>query len=386
MCCTTRPLRSPCRSEPGLNTPHPRSLHVIGGKGSGGAERFAVRLINALARRGEPVAAVTVAGGEIAGMIDPAVRQYHAPMLGSWDRWSRWKIHRAIRDFHPDVVQTYMGRATRIARLPRGRLPVHLARLGGFYNLKGYRHAHAWIGNTRGIRDYLVENGLPESRVFYLGNFADAPDRIPVGQLDTLRMQHGLSGSRIVLGLGRLHPNKGWADLLRAFAQLPASVESVPPQLVMVGDGPLRTELMQLATSLGIAERVHWAGWQADPAPWYQLADVFVCASVHEPLGNVILEAWANRTLVVSTRAQGPLELMRDGENGLLAPLGDPAGLADVLLHALNLSPEARTAMIDAGTREIDRHYTEAAIVDAYVALYTRLRDQTGKGAGFDSR
>lgn len=114
VCCTTRPLRSPCRSEPGLNTPHPRSLHVIGGKGSGGAERFAVRLINALARRGEPVAAVTVAGGEIAGMIDPAVRQYHAPMLGSWDRWSRWKIHRAIRDFHPDVVQTYMGRATRV--------------------------------------------------------------------------------------------------------------------------------------------------------------------------------------------------------------------------------------------------------------------------------
>lgn len=371
---------------PALIPTQPKSLHVIGGKGSGGAERFAVRLINALARRGEPVTAVTVAGGEIARMIDSSVMQYHAPMLGSWDRWSRWKINRAIRDCQPDVVQTYMGRATRIVHLPRGRLPVHLARLGGFYNLKGYRHAHAWVGNTRGIRDYLVEHGLPESGVFHLGNFADTPARVPSGRLNAMRAEHGLAGCSVILGLGRLHPNKGWADLLQAFARLPVSLHDHPLRLLMVGDGPLRASLGQLAASLGIAKRVIWAGWQHDPAPWYQLADVFVCASVHEPLGNVILEAWANRTLVVSTRAQGPLELMRDGENGLLAPPGDPAALADVLQRALALAPDARAAMIDAGSEEIRRHYTEAAILDAYIDLYTRLRDQSGRGPGLSSR
>lgn len=369
-----------------MNSTPPRSLHVIGGKGSGGAERFAVRLINALARRGEPVAAVTVAGGAIAGMIDPGVRQYHAPMFATWDRWSRWKIHRAIGDFHPDVVQTYMGRATRIVHLPRGHLPVHLARLGGFYNLKGYRHAHGWIGNTRGIRDYLVEHGLPAAQVFHLGNFADAPGRVPPHELDALRAQHGLAGCRVVLGLGRLHPNKGWADLLRAFAQLPESIDSRPLKLAMVGDGPLRDELMRLATTLGIAPRVLWAGWQAEPAPWYQLADVFVCASVHEPLGNVILEAWANRALTVSTRAQGPVELMRDGENGLLAPVGDPSGLAAAIRQALDLDVTGRARLVEAGAAEIERHYSEQAIVSAYVALYAALRDQTGSGAGLSSR
>ena len=362
----------------------------------------------ALARHGQPVAALTVAGGEIAGAIDPAVRQYHAPMLGVWDLYSRWKINRAIADFRPDVVQTYMGRATRIVRLPDNRLPVHLARLGGYYNLKGYRHAHAWVGNTRGIRDYLTTHGLPAGRVHCIGNFVDSPPPIGSAGLDALRTQLGLTGCRILLGLGRLHPNKGWSDLLHAFARLPESAPlplagehpeghkgakaepspiDAPLHLLMVGDGPLRKELEALSQQLGIASRVHWAGWKSDPAPYYQLADAFVCASVHEPLGNVILEAWANRTLVVSTRAQGPLELMQDGVNGLLAPVSDAAGLAEVLGAALALDAGHRAHLIEAGHGEVSRHYSEAAIVSDYLALYAELKDQsTGSGAGRCSR
>lgn len=365
----------------------PRSLHVIGGKALGGAERFFIRLVNALARHGQPVATVTVADGEIRRAIDPAVRQYHAPMLGVWDLYSRWKINRAIADFHPDVVQTYMGRATRIVHLPDNRIPVHLARLGGFYNLKGYRHAHAWVGNTRGIRGYLTSHGLPAGRVYYIGNFVDSPPRVEAAALDTLRSRFGLAGCRVMLGLGRLHPNKGWADLLDAFARLPASSRGAPLHLLMVGDGPLRKDLERRAEQLGIAERVHWTGWQNDPAPYYQLADVFVCASVHEPLGNVILEAWANRTLVVSTRAQGPLELIQDDVNGLLAPLADATGLAEVLRTAFGLDDVHRARLIDAGYAEVARHYSEAAIVSDYTALYSGLVNQsTGNGAGRCSR
>lgn len=352
----------------------PRSLHVIGGKHLGGAERFFIRLVNALARHGQPVAAVTVAGGEIAHAIDAAVRHYHAPMLGVWDVYSRRKINRAIADFRPDVVQTYMGRATRIVHLPNDRLPVHLARLGGYYNLKGYRHAHAWVGNTHGIRDYLTAHGLPVDRVHVIGNFVDTPERLAPAALDALRHQLGLDGCRVILGLGRLHPNKGWSDLLQAFAKLPPSVSGgMPSHLLMVGDGPLRKELEALSERLGIATRVHWIGWKNDPAPYYQLADIFVCASAHEPLGNIILEAWANRALIVSTRAQGPLELMQDGVNGLLAPLVDAAGLAEVLRTALALEADHKARLIEAGYAEVTHRYSEAAIVSDYIALYAGL-------------
>jgi glycosyltransferase involved in cell wall biosynthesis len=201
--------------------------------------------------------------------------------------------------------------------------------------------------------------------------------------LDALRQQLGLSGCRIVLGLGRLHSNKGWSDLLHAFSKLPATLQDLPLHLLMVGDGPLRTELTQLASQLGIADRVHWAGWQTDPAPYYQLADVFVCASVHEPLGNVILEAWANRVLLVSTRAQGPLELMQDEVNGLLAPLSDAAGLAEVLSKALTLDSAHKSRLIEAGYNEVNSQYSETAIVAAYTVLYEDLRNQlTGRTSG----
>lgn len=362
-------------SAPPDPTHTPRSLHVIGGKGLGGAERFYIRLVNALAQREFAVAAVTVANGEIARALDPAVRQYHAPMLGVWDLYSRWKINRAIADFKPDVVQTYMGRATRIVRLSHRVLPVHLARLGGYYRIKGYRHAHAWVGNTQGIHSYLIAQGLPDAQVHAIGNFVDTPARCDTSALNNLRAQWQLDACRVVLGLGRLHPNKGWEDLLRAFARLPESTQGQPVHLVMVGDGPLRKELAALADQLGIAPRVQWAGWQKDPAPYYQLADVFVCASVHEPLGNVILEAWANRALIVSTRAQGPLELMQDGVNGLLAPLSDPAALAEVIHTALNLDPTQKQQLIEAGYREVEQHYSQTAIVSAYVQLYADLRD-----------
>ena len=348
---------------------------MIGGKGIGGAERFFIRLVNALAQRDHAVAAVTVANGEIARALNPGVRQYHAPMLGVWDLYSRWKINRTIADFKPDVVQTYMGRATRIVRLPHRALPVHLARLGGYYRIKGYRHAHAWVGNTQGIYRYLIAQGLPVAQVHAIGNFVDTPMRCDAPALKNLRAQLHIDACRVVLGLGRLHPNKGWEGLLRAFARLPESIQGQPVHLLMVGDGPLRHELAALTDQLNIATRVQWVGWQKDPTPYYQLADVFVCASVHEPLGNVILEAWANRVLVVSTRAQGPLELMQDGVNGLLAPLSDPVALAEMTLTALNLDNTLKQQLIEAGHREIEQHYSQTAIVSAYTKLYTDLRD-----------
>jgi glycosyltransferase involved in cell wall biosynthesis len=296
-------------------------------------------------------------------------------MFATWDRYSRWLINRAAKDFSASIVQTYMGRATRITRLPNRSTCIHLARLGGYYNLKGYRHAHAWVGNTLGVARYLADQGLPEDRCFYVGNFVDTPAPASADALDRLRAAYGIPiQARLLLGLGRFHPNKGWADLLDAFARLPAQIGERPLHLLMVGNGPLDAALRLQAGTLGIAPRITWAGWQKEPAPWYQLAEVFVCASRHEPLGNVILEAWANRTLAVSTRADGPLELMEDGIDGLLAPLENPQALAEVIQAALALPQAQRSAMIEAGTGKLQSRFSEDAIVNQYLDMYSRLK------------
>ena len=355
------------------------SLHIIGGKKLGGAERFFVRLVNALARAGEEVRVVTVPGGEIDAAVSQDIPRHHAPLAGVWDIWSRLSIRRAIKRHRPAIVQTYMGRATRLTHLPETSATVHVARLGGFYNLKGYRHAHAWIGNTRGIHDYLMQQGLPAGRVFQIGNFVDIPPTLDPDTLSGLRQQWAIpDDALIILGLGRLHPNKGFGDLLQAFARLPATIRSRPVWLAMVGDGPLGPSLKKEAASLGIERRTIWAGWQYDPAPWYQASDLFVCSSRHEPLGNVILEAWANRVPIVSTRSEGALELLEEGVDGFLAEKADPVCLARVMEQALETDAHVQQTMIGAGRHKIDDQFSEAAIVDAYRTLYRRLTGNHG--------
>jgi len=151
-----------------------RSVHIIGSRLSGGAERFYLRLTAALAACGEEVLCVTQPNSELNPLLSPAAKHRHIKMRSIIDPVARTRIGSAIRGFDAQIVQTYMGRATRLTHIKQQRnKPIHIARLGGYYTPKGYRHAHAWVANTRGIRDYLVAQGFASERVFHIGNFVE---------------------------------------------------------------------------------------------------------------------------------------------------------------------------------------------------------------------
>lgn len=351
-----------------------QSLHIIGGKKLGGAERFFIRLINALKKHGEQVEVVIVPGSEIDSAIDPSIPRHYVGMAGVLDIWSGLRIRWIVEKRKPRIVQTYMGRATRLTHLKKNNTTIHVARLGGYYDIQGYRHAHAWIGNTQGICDYLKLKGLPPEQVFHIGNFADASTPHTPESFIELREEWNIPiNARVILGLGRLHPNKGFTDLLHAFSKLPARLHGFPLWLVLVGDGPLKSNLQNEARQLGIQERITWTGWQFEPSRWYQLADVFVCCSRHEPLGNVILEAWANSTPIVTTAAEGPLEIVSPGQDAVLTPLRNPPLLATNLLNVLNLDHAEKNRMTQAGLAKLSTNYSEEAIVLKYIELYREL-------------
>jgi glycosyltransferase involved in cell wall biosynthesis len=281
------------------------------------------------------------------------------------------------------VVQTYMGRATRLTRVPKESPAVHVARLGGFYKIDGYyRHADAWVGNTKAICDFLVKSGMPANRVHYIGNFVPEPVRVSTEGKANLRRQHGVSDDAwIIFSLGRLIPKKGFADLLDAFANLPQEISGRPLVLLVAGDGPLTDDLRSQAAALGIESRVKLLGWQDPPDAFYGLADVFVCPSRHEPLGNVILEAWNHSVPVVSTRSDGAMELIEDGVTGLLCDCKDAAGMAAAIRQMLEASEDDRGAMARAGNARLHECYGQTTIVDAYLTLYrTLLARKSGAG------
>ncbi|BAU50336.1 glycosyl transferase [Sulfurifustis variabilis] len=354
-----------------------KTLHVIGSKRFGGAERFYLRLIKALHERGEPVIALVRRDGPVVPHVPPGIPLLHAPMRTVWDPLSRFQVSRRVREVAPAIVQTYMGRATRLTHV-RGSGIVHVARLGGFYKLDGYRHADAWVGNSKAICGYLRDNGFPARRVYHIPNFIEPPAPAAREELVALREQLGIPGDALVtLGVGRLIAKKGFDDLLAAFAKLPPTAGGRPIDLVVVGDGSQRASLETQARALGIAGRVHWAGWQNQPGPYYALADVFVCPSRHEPLGNVILEAWSHGVPVLSTATHGALELIADGRDGILTPCEQPTLLAGALKRLLR-DDTARRELGAAGRRRVEppAALAQDRVVDRYLALYHRLKER----------
>lgn len=351
------------------------SMHILGSRDGGGAERFYVRLVQALNAAGHVALAVHPRDAWSARQLGAAVPHAEIAMRGVWDLASRWRIGQLMRRERPPIVQTYMGRATRLTHIRPGQGTVHVARLGGYYNLKGYRHAHAWVGNTQGICDYLVREGLPAGRVHHIGNFLDVPARIDDAEKCALREHYGIPAEAwLIFALGRLHANKGFPDLLDAFARLPAEITQRPVHLLIAGDGPLRDDLHRQAETAGLGERLHWAGWIDDPTACFQSADLFVCPSRHEPLGNVILEAWANGVPVISTRSLGAEEIMTDGEDGRLVPLENPAALAQCMEDVLAGDDAERRRIAENGQQLVATRHSRAAIVGQYLDLYRALR------------
>lgn len=349
------------------------SAHIIGGEALGGAELFYVRLVNALQARHHSVLAINVAESRISAQLNKQIAQAHIPMWGIGDLLSRWRIGRVLREHQPDIVQTYMGRATRLTHLAPGGRPIHVARLGGYYTPHGYRHAHAWIVASPGIRAHLLHHGFPADRIFHIGNFVAPYDPSPATALGQLRREFEIpDDALIVTAVGRLHPVKGLDNLLKAFASISPCIRNRPVYLIVVGDGPMAARLSQYAKQLGIVQRVRWPGWRDDAGRFQELADLCVCSSRQEGLGNVILEAWARGRAVLSTRAQGPSDIISDREDGWLVPVGDPAALA-AAMELLLREDALRRQLATNGNRALLAQYGEEAIVNAYLECYTTL-------------
>ena len=357
-----------------MNASDIKTLHMIGSKALGGAESFYLRLVNGLFEKGSSVVACYPRESLIQKGLNPDVEQYQLPMRSVYDPLSKFGINRLIKKVQPDIVMTYMGRATRLVNFKNKKRPIHVARLGGYYNLKGYRHADAWVGNTRGICDYLVKNGLSSEKVFHISNFIDIPERISQQKITEFKNINRIPDDALIVStVARLHPNKGVSDLLSAFSKLPRELSGRPVFLVVAGDGELKNDLKAHAAQLGVSDRIRWLGWLLSPGIVYQSADLFVCPSIHEPLGNVILEAWAHAVPLVSTKTDGALELVKHEETGLLVEIGNSDEMASAIVSVLSSSQADKIKLIDSGLRELERNFSKQLIISKYESLYASL-------------
>lgn len=344
-----------------------RVVQVMAGAEFGGAEAFFVRLVIALHKAGldqrviirenDKRAALLRSGG-----IDPVEMKFG----GKLDFKTPMLLKRQLRDFKPHVALTWMNRAT--SKMPR-RCPgdmnyVLAARMGGYYNLKYYRNCQHLVGNTQDICTYLKGEGWPEDRTHYLPNFV-AADTVPAISKKALNLPER---SKFILTMGRLHENKAFDTLIRALVDVPDIY------LVLAGEGPEREKLELLAQELGVRPRMRMLGWRDDIPALLAACDAYVCPSRHEPLGNVVIEGWAQNRPVVAAASQGPTQLIKDGVDGLLTPIDDAAAMAEAIKKVLADTPLSRD-LAQAGRRRYEDDYTEAQVVKRYLKFFQEIAE-----------
>ena len=113
--------------------------------------------------------------------------------------------------------------------------------------------------------------------------------------------------------------------------------------------------------------------WQSDPNPYYQMADIFICPSRIEPLGNVILEAWSHGLPVIATRSAGAEELIHDGVDGRLVPIDDPATLAAAIRGFLETDTKTLEAFAEAGRVTLAENHGAESVLARYIEMYRLL-------------
>lgn len=325
-----------------------RVAQVMAGAPAGGAELFFERLTLALHRAGDTILPVIRRDPGRAGRLAAAgLAPLQLRFGGALDLLTRPRVAAALRGFAPRVVVAWMNRAAR--QTPPGDW-VLAGRLGGYYDLRHYRACDHLIGNTRGIVAWIRGQGWPASRVHHLPNFApdlagSAPAALPLPP-----------GAPMVLALGRLHRNKAFDILVRAMPMLPGV------QVVIAGEGPERAALASLARDLGVRERLFLAGWRTDQAALLARCDLLACPSRHEPLGNVVIEAFSAGRPVVAADAAGPAELIVPDRDGLLVPREDPDALAAAIAAVL-ARPALATRLGQAGRARYEADHAEAPVL-----------------------
>jgi sugar transferase (PEP-CTERM/EpsH1 system associated) len=229
-----------------------------------------------------------------------------------------------------------------------------------------------WLQNVVNIpaaKSQLIMNGVDTVRYAPGLPAASSPWQ------DELDAYGNPYGKRFVIGtVGRLQDVKDQTTLIDAFALL---CERHPGRrgslcLTIVGDGPLRARLEQKAQDAGVQDLVWFAGARNDIPQLMRSFDLFALSSIAEGTPVTLLEAMACGVPVVATAVGGIPEVVQDGVNGALVPASNAQALAEALGRYVD--ERARQAAHGAAAREtIERHYSVAAMVSAYTALYDQL-------------
>lgn len=242
----------------------------------------------------------------------------------------------------------------------------------------GTRVAHLNMAVCEAARQAAIEDdGASPETTAVAYNGVPTPRDVAFEETAALREQLGVPAEApLVTVVARLRPEKGLDVLLAALARAAPKL-ATRPHLVIVGTGPMKDDLMRLASAAEVFT-THFLGHQDDVAAWLALGDVVAMPSRREALPFAGAEAMGCARPLVASRVGGLRELVVDGKTGVLVEPEDPDALATGLLRTLS-APSERAQMGREARRRFERLFTVEAMVNGWVECYQRALASTAK-------
>ena len=318
---------------------------------------------------------------------------------GTVDRETIRILTGLLRSGAADVVHAHNGRtalsaALAVRRAGRGRCvmtqhflePNHVTQRGP--KAAASKMAHHWVtaqmsailAISEAVKASLLARGeAPASKITVVPNGIAPPDAALPGGAEAMRRSLGIpSDAPLVVCAARLEPEKDVASLVASMRH----VREVLPNAhcLLAGTGTLRADLEEQIRGLGLGDAVHLLGFRPDALALIAAADLFVLPSLAEPFGLAILEAMALGKPVVATRAGGPLEIVVEGETGLLVPPASPPALAEAILGLLSDPAEASRLGAN-GLARFKACFTADRMAQETAGVYVRVTANAAKEA-----
>ncbi len=359
-------------------------LFFVSSMHAGGAERVAATLSSAWARQGPRVtlAPTYTHKGKLFYPLDPRVQLvWVADAMGRLGRTplaplvKLWALRRLVRCERPDVIVSFLTNvnvmvlmATRGMRVPviaceRTNPAVSTSATPRLQSLRRRLYPHAAMVTVQA--DASLEPMI--SLVPGLKRVGVVPNPLPP-DLPPPRTAERLSQRRRMVAMGRLVPSKRYTGLVEIFARLAPRFPDW--DLVIWGEGPLRSELEAKVAQAGLAERVLLPGRTS--TPWQELldSDLFVMTSEVEGFPNALIEAMALGLPCVSVDCpSGPREITREGQDAVLVPLGDEAALEGELARLMS-DAAARKELGARGAQSVRSRYGLPHVLEHWNALF----------------
>ncbi|OOE79267.1 hypothetical protein BZG25_10235 [Salinivibrio sp. ML198] len=317
----------------------------------GGAERIAINLANYYVDMGWDISIIAFnAKGPYANLVSEKVKVID---LKSRTRYVFFKLLKTLKEQQPELVVSiirdtniFVGLSSHFIKTKTiyreantmdaiRSMPLLKKGLYLFLMRQSYKRASKIIANSNDTKKDLLENKICcTEKIKVIGNPVLIPD---FESLIDKKLRHRWLGNckyKTILNVGRLHKQKNQALLINVFnliyKRIPCS------RLVILGEGEEESNLKSLIKEFGLADVVEIINFQKNPYPYYRAADVFVLTSDWEGFGNVIVEAMASETPVISTDCPGgPKMILNNGEFGTLVEPNKTKKLAEAIMNKL---------------------------------------------------